>query len=64
MCNGKFSIALLENSTFYLISRDHNQPIKRPEFNEVLCDVDRLIYHNWDSLIIRSNFIDNISEES
>ena len=29
------SIALLENGTFYLISRDHNQPIKRPEFNEV-----------------------------
>ena len=33
--NGTFSIALLENGTFYLISRDHNQPIKRPEFNEV-----------------------------
>ena len=32
----KFSIALLENGTFYLISRDHNQPIKRPEFNKVL----------------------------
>ena len=31
-----FSIALLENGTFYLISRDYNQPIKRPEFNEVL----------------------------
>ena len=35
-CNGTFSIALLENGTFYLLSRDHNQPIKRPEFNEVL----------------------------
>ena len=34
--NGTFSIALLENGTFYLISRDHNQPITRPEFNEVL----------------------------
>ena len=33
-CNGKS--ALLENGTFYLISRDDNQPIKRPEFNEVL----------------------------
>ena len=32
----KFPIALLENGTFYLISRDHNQPIKRPEFNKVL----------------------------
>ena len=21
---------------FYLISRDHNEPIKRPQFNEVL----------------------------
>ena len=31
-----FFIALLKNGTFYLISRDHNQPIKRPEFNEVL----------------------------
>ena len=31
-----FSIALLENRTFYLISRDHNQPIERPECNEVL----------------------------
>ena len=29
-------LGLLENGTFYLISRDHNQPIKRPEFNEVL----------------------------
>ena len=34
--NGTFFIALLENGTFYLILRDHNQPIKRPEFNEVL----------------------------
>ena len=34
--NGTFSIALLENGTFYLISRGLNQPIKRPEFNEVL----------------------------
>ena len=24
------------NVTFYLISRHHNQPIQRPEFNEVL----------------------------
>ena len=31
-----FSIALLKNGTFYLISCDHNQQIKRPEFNEVL----------------------------
>ena len=30
-----FFIALLENGTFYLTSRDHNQPIKPPEFNEV-----------------------------
>ena len=34
--NGTFSIALLENGTFDLISRGNNQPIKRPEFNEVL----------------------------
>ena len=39
-CNGTFSTALLENRTFYLISRDHNQPIKRPEFNEVLYKKD------------------------
>ena len=35
-----FSIALLENGTFYLISHDHNQPIKRPEFNEVLYNIN------------------------
>ena len=34
--SGTFSIALLENGTFYLISGDHNQPIKQPEFNKVL----------------------------
>ena len=34
-----FSIALLENGTFYLISHEHNQPIKRPEFNEVLYNI-------------------------
>ena len=38
-CNGTYSIALLQNGTFYLISCDHNQPIKRPEFNEVLYKV-------------------------
>ena len=36
-CNGTYSIALLGNGTFYSISRDHNQPIKRSEFNVVLC---------------------------
>ena len=36
------SIALMENGTFYLISRDHNQPIKRPEFNEVLYKIQYL----------------------
>ena len=32
-CNGAFSIAVVRNGTFYLISRDHSQPIKRPEFD-------------------------------
>jgi hypothetical protein len=35
-CNGTRSIALLGNGTFYSISRDHKQPIKRLEFNKVL----------------------------
>ena len=30
------TIELLGNGTFYSISRDHNQPIERSEFNEVL----------------------------
>ena len=38
-CNGTYSIALLRNGTFYLISCDYNQSIKRPEFNEVLYKV-------------------------
>ena len=36
-------IAVLENGTFYLISRDHNQPIKRPEFNDVLYKIYSII---------------------
>ena len=36
-----YSIALLGNGTFSSISRDHNQPIKRSEFNGVL--------YNWAS---------------
>ena len=35
-CNGTYSIALLGNGIFYSISRDHKQPIKRSEFNNVL----------------------------
>ena len=42
-CNGTISIALLENGTFYLISCNQNQPIKRPEFNEVLYDINYLL---------------------
>ena len=38
------SIALLKNGTFYLISRDHNQLIKRPKFNEVLY---KFSYTSW-----------------
>ena len=34
-CNETYSIALSRNGKFYLISCDHKQPIKRPEFNEV-----------------------------
>ena len=30
------TIELLGNGTFYSTSRDHNQPIERSEFNEVL----------------------------
>ena len=33
----------IENGTFYLISRDHNQPIKLPEFNEVLHKIYSII---------------------
>ena len=35
-CSGTYSIALLQNGTFYLISPDHKQPIKPPKFNELL----------------------------
>jgi hypothetical protein len=38
-CNGTYSIALLGNGIFYLISRDHKQPIKRSEFNKVLYNI-------------------------
>ena len=37
-CNGTYSIALLRILKFYLISCDHKEPIKRPEFNEKLYD--------------------------
>ena len=41
-----FSIVLFENGTFCLISRDHNQPIERPEFNEVLYKNTDMICQN------------------
>ena len=40
------ALLLFENGTFYLISRDHNQPIKRPEFNEIY-NPDYTIYNTF-----------------